>query len=49
MSDVTNANVRPAEADVESDELYYEVATPRSWGEWLAIAARDRIHEDLIR
>ena len=31
------------------DEEYYEVAQPRSMGERLAIAARDRIYEDMMR
>ena len=36
-------------SNVESDALYYQVASPRSWAERLVIAARDRIYEDLIR
>jgi SAM-dependent methyltransferase len=31
------------------DEQYYQVAAPRSWGERLAVVARDRIYEDMIR
>jgi hypothetical protein len=31
------------------DEQYYEVASPRSLGERLAIVARDRIYDDLLR
>jgi len=31
------------------DSKYYQVASPRSLGERLTIAARDRIYEDLIR
>ena len=31
------------------DEQYYEVASPRSWGERLVIVARDRIYADLIQ
>ena len=31
------------------DEQYYQVAAPRSWGERLAIVARDRIYADMIR
>jgi SAM-dependent methyltransferase len=31
------------------DGRYYQVAAPRSWGERLAIVARDRIYQDIIR
>jgi SAM-dependent methyltransferase len=31
------------------DNRYYQVAAPRSWGERLAIVARDRIYDDMIR
>lgn len=49
MAETLKATVKPAEADAGSDEQYYQVVPPRSWSEWLLIAARDRIHEDLIR
>jgi SAM-dependent methyltransferase len=32
-----------------ADEQYYQVAAPRSLGERLAVVARDRIYDDLIR
>src|SRR5215212_7634129 len=32
-----------------TDAQYYQVAAPRSLGERLAIVARDRIYDDLIR
>src|SRR5437588_12462618 len=31
------------------DEQYYQVAAPRSWGERLAVVARDRIYADILR
>ena len=31
------------------DEQYYQVASPRSWGERLAVVARDRIYVDILR
>jgi hypothetical protein len=31
------------------DEQYYQVASPRSWGERLAVVARDRIYADILR
>ena len=31
------------------DRQYYQVATPDSWSERLAIVARDRIYDDIIR
>jgi SAM-dependent methyltransferase len=31
------------------DQKFYQVAAPRSWGERLAIVARDRIYADIIR
>jgi SAM-dependent methyltransferase len=37
------------ETQRRTDEEYYEVAPPRSVGERLAIAARDRIYDDMIR
>lgn len=37
------------ETQHRTDEEYYEVAPPRSIGERLAIAARDRIYDDMIR
>ena len=42
---------RAPEADSGSpiDEQYYEVAAPRSWGERLAVVARDRIYADILR
>ena len=38
-----------AQTGHRTDEQYYEVAPPRSLGERLAIAARDRIYDDMIR
>ena len=31
-----------------TDEQYYQVAAPRSWGERLAVVARDRIYADIL-
>jgi len=52
MADKIMANkVLPLLADSGSpiDEQYYEVAAPRSWGERLAVVARDRIYADILR
>ena len=39
-----------AHSSIEAtDEQYYEVAAPRSLGERLAVVARDRIYDDLMR
>jgi SAM-dependent methyltransferase len=35
--------------DRRTDEQYYQVAPPRSFGERVAIMARDRIYDDMIR
>jgi SAM-dependent methyltransferase len=43
MANVANSTIGTA------DEQYYQVASPRSLGERLAIVARDRIYDDLIR
>jgi SAM-dependent methyltransferase len=44
----TIVGTRPAPGD-RTDEEYYQVAPPRSLGERLAIAARDRIYDDMLR
>ncbi|MCX7312297.1 MAG: methyltransferase domain-containing protein [Alphaproteobacteria bacterium] len=36
-------------ASRRTDEQYYQVAPPRSFGERVAIMARDRIYDDMIR
>lgn len=36
-------------AHSQTDEQYYQVAAPRSLGERVAIMARDRIYDDMIR
>ncbi len=38
-----------AGANIKTDDQYYQVASPRSLGERLAIVARDRIYDDIIR
>jgi SAM-dependent methyltransferase len=38
-----------AESGTGTDEQYYQVAAPRSWGERLAVVARDRIYVDILR
>jgi SAM-dependent methyltransferase len=38
-----------ADSGTGMDEQYYQVAAPRSWGERLAVVARDRIYADILR
>jgi hypothetical protein len=48
MNTVRNST-HAGSSDDGVDEQYYQVAAPRSLGERLAIAARDRIYDDMIR
>jgi len=38
-----------ADSGTGMDEQYYQVAAPRSWGERLAVVARNRIYADILQ